>query len=82
MLKEFEICTKCGDGWMVSRDGKLVCTHCGYECTTEDLKPRSNGRVTNVETGNPIAGVLITLDGMSAITDPGGNYALKGGLKC
>jgi len=32
------------------------------------------GKVTNAQTGNPIAGVLVTLDGMSVYTDSGGNY--------
>ena len=34
-----------------------------------------NGKITDAETGNPIADVLVTLDGMSDYTDSGGNYA-------
>lgn len=33
------------------------------------------GKVTNAQTGNPIAGVLVTLDSMSVYADSGGNYA-------
>lgn len=33
------------------------------------------GRITDSETGNPIAGALVTLNGMSVYTDSGGNYA-------
>ncbi len=33
------------------------------------------GKVTDADTGSPLAGVLVALDGMQAYTDSGGNYA-------
>ncbi|KKM91060.1 hypothetical protein LCGC14_1232230, partial [marine sediment metagenome] len=33
------------------------------------------GRVTDSVTGQTVAGVLVTLDGMEALTNGGGNYA-------
>ena len=37
-------------------------------------KANLSGKVTSAQTGNPIAGVLVTLDSMSVSTDSGGNY--------
>lgn len=34
------------------------------------------GKVTDADTGSPLAGVLVALDGMQAYTDSGGNYTL------
>ncbi len=38
-------------------------------------KANLSGKVTHAQSGNPIAGVLVTLDSMSVSTDSGGNYA-------
>ncbi len=35
------------------------------------------GKVTNADTGSPLAGVLVALDGMQAYTDSGGNYVFS-----
>lgn len=32
------------------------------------------GKVTDAQTGNPVAGVLLALNGMTVLTDSGGNY--------
>jgi len=36
------------------------------------------GVVTDAETGNPIYGVLVTIDGLTTYTDAGGNYGFEG----
>jgi len=36
------------------------------------------GVVTDADTGYPIAGVMVTIDGLVAYTDAGGNYAFEG----
>jgi len=36
------------------------------------------GVVTDAETGNPIYGVLVTINGLTTYTDAGGNYGFEG----
>ncbi|GAJ18606.1 unnamed protein product [marine sediment metagenome] len=35
------------------------------------------GKVTNAVTGNPLPGVLVTLNGLTVSTDAGGNYIFE-----
>ena len=35
-MPEQDVCTKCEDGWMVRRDGRVVCSHCGAEEAVEE----------------------------------------------
>ena len=37
-----------------------------------------SGRITDAETGYPVEGVLVTLNGMQVRTDSGGNYVFTG----
>jgi len=69
-----------------------TCPHCGAEFDTEEerlahielehpeLPPPANlyGVVTDAQTGYPIAGVKVTIDGLVTSTDSSGRYAFEG----